>query len=104
MKLINIKTHIEGEPYVSNVLLAFGKNLRPAYKPYGKDVYSSEVIGIQDDGWYIRIESPFSKVVTQMDPHDFTVKTGPHRRIWLFRRRPSIKNIIKSWAWLPVDE
>lgn len=104
MKLIKIKTHLEGEPYVSNVLLAFGKNSRPEYQPYGKHVYSSEVIGIHDDGWYIRIESPFSKVVTQMDPHDFTVKTGPHRKIWLFKRRPNIKGLIKSWAWLPVDE
>jgi len=104
MKLIKIKTHTAGEPYVSNVFLAFGKNLRHEYKLQCKHVYSSEVIGIQDDGWYIRIELPFSKVVTQMDPHDFTVNTGPHRRIWLFRRRPNINRLIKSWAWLPVDE
>ena len=104
MKLIKIKTNIQGEPYVSNVLLAFGKSIKVKYQPYSKHVYSSDVIGTQDDGWYIRIESPFSKVVTQMDPYDFTVKTGPHRRIWLFRRRPSIKNIIKSRAWFPVNE
>ena len=104
MKLIRIKTHIEGEPYVSNVLLAFGKCVKVNYQPYGKHVYSSEVIGTQDDGWYIRIESPFSKVVTQMDAHDFTVKTSPHRKIWLFKRRPNIKKILKVYAWLPIDE
>jgi len=104
MKLIKIKTNIQGEPYVSNVLLSFGKSIKVKYQPYSKHVYSSDVIGTQNDGWYIRIESPFSKVVTQMDPYDFIVKTRPHRKIWLFRRRPSIKNIIKSWAWLPIDE
>lgn len=104
MKLIKIKTHTEGEQYVSDVLLAFGKSIKLEHNRYSKHVYSSEVIGSQDDGWYIRVESPFSKVVTQMDPQDFTVKTRPHRKIWLFRRRPSIKSIIKSWAWFPVDE
>jgi hypothetical protein len=88
MKIFKIETHIDGDTYTSNTLLSIGKNIKFNMEPWG---------------WYIRLESPFTKTVNYVDAHDFIKKEGPCRKVFLIRRVPGIKKLIKVNAWMPIS-
>jgi len=87
MKLFKIATHIEGENYIDNVLLSVGKSFYFNNEP---------------NGWYIRLELPFTKTVDYVDAQDFLNKTGPCRKIYLWFKRPGIKRVLKANVWKPM--
>lgn len=81
-------THIEGSQYIDNVLLSFGKSCYFNYEP---------------NGWYIRLELPFTKVVDYVDVQDFMNKSGPCRKTYLWFKRPGIKRVLKVNVWKPIS-
>lgn len=88
MKLFKIETHIDGDHYASNTFLSIGKNIKFNMEPWG---------------WYIRLELPFTKIVDYVDAHNFIKKFGPCRKVFLIRRVPGIKKLIKVNAWNPIS-
>jgi hypothetical protein len=88
MKLFKMVQHIEGDKYLDNILLSIGK---------------SYYFNMEPDGWYIRIEMPFTKVTEYVDATDYSKKIGPCKRVYLIRSRPGIERLLKVAVWKPVS-
>lgn len=86
MKLFKTYEHIEGEEYQSNIFLSVG--------------------GVRNNnrrGWFMRLESPFVKIVEYVDPDDFIMKKGPCSNVYGWFKMSGIKKIIHHVVLLPLD-
>lgn len=86
MKLFKYHNKNEYACFLENVFLSFGK------------VFTNDV----PDGWYIRLELPFIKHMTYLDPCDFLEKMGQCRKVYLWRKRAKYSKIFKTSAWRPI--
>lgn len=89
MKLFKLYTHIEGNRYDSNVLISMGKRYYFNNEP---------------NGWYIRLELPFTKSREYVSSKDFETKIGPCRKAFLWTKVSGRRKPIHISLWVPINE
>ena len=97
--------------YHLNTLLGFGNHLRVKHheateiSETGMQMTSITHL-LESEGWFVRIELPFTRTVTYTDPNDFFVKHGKCRPTWLISKRTNRKGQTfknKIFMWLPLE-
>ncbi len=84
MKFMLRKDRVEGDLYSHEAIIIFGR---------------STLLTGKKDGWYIKLQTPFTLLKDYVDPNDFIKKTGQCRKLWHWRYRPGNKLIhVSLWA------
>ena len=109
MKFIVRKDRAEGETYPQNAFISYGNSYLP-FHVSDCDTLSEweKVEGTnKKDGWYVKIEIPFTRNMLHLNPDSFDHEERPCRYVLLFRYRPASKrrpNSIRYWhrGWFPL--
>ena len=113
MKLVEFAPHREGQILGTRALVSWG----PCYQvtevprltnpaaPNEPENYTTD-IEVQN-GWYLRVNFPWSRTQSYVDPDDYEVKTGPCSLRWVITRRRIYGGwgILKTFwlrQWSPV--
>jgi len=101
MKLFERKDYYEGQRYPDNVILTWGHKYDGAFE---EKVVNRELGMVASDrafvknGFYIKLEVPFTFTTTYLEPTSFLYQTGKVRPTVMFARRKSNGKIIKWWV------
>lgn len=95
----------QGEIYPGDTFLAYGKSLSKYRVDDCQTLAEWEQLEGKDkaDGWYLKIEIPFTRNLLHINPDTFDQDVGPCRYMIRFRYRPanehrnSIKQMIRGW-------
>ena len=105
MKLFVKQNIRSGEVYPRNTFLAYGKSLTKYNVSDCQTLAEWEQVEGKDktDGWYVKIEMPFTRNLLHINTNTFDPEVGPCRYVIRFRYRPAnehrnaIKQLIKGW-------
>ena len=108
MKLFTRKDLAEGEAHPRDAFIAYGNSLTKYRDSDFQTVAEWEQVKGKDktDGWYVKIEFPFTRNMLHINPNTFDREDGPVRYMIRFRYRPanqrrgSVKYL--SRGWFPV--
>jgi len=100
MKFFQRQDYYEGEGYPENVILSWGTKYDSGFK---QEVVNPELQMVASErawiknGFYVKVELPFTFTTTYIDPTSFTYKIGKVRPTAMFARR---KSQGKAVQWL----
>lgn len=105
MTLIARKDLKEGDEHPKNTLISYGTRLTKYRIDDCQTLAEWEKIEgtYKKDGWYVKIEIPFTRNLLHINPNTFDHEEGPCRYVILFRyrvanvHRKSIKHFIRGW-------
>ena len=101
MKLFERKDYYEAQGYPEEVILSWGAKYDSGFK---QEVVNRELGMVASDramfknGFYIKVELPFTFTTSYIDPNTFTFKIGKVRPIAMFARRMSNGKMIQWWV------
>lgn len=105
MKLFTRKDLTEGEAHPRNTFIAYGNSLTKYRVSDCQTLAEWGQVEGKDktDGWYVKIEIPFTRNMLHINPDTFDQEDGPVRYMIRFRYRPAnqergpIKYLIRGW-------
>lgn len=86
MNLFKYSNHIDGGPFENNILISVGR---------------CKSMELNNTGWYIRLELPFTKDCLY-DLSDGFKKLGPCRRILSIKKIYGVNKFITTSLWIPI--
>ena len=105
MKLLAKQNISEGEVLPQKTVIAYGRSLTKYHTSDCQTLAEREEVKDKpkSDGWYVKVEIPFTRNLLHTNPDSFDQEVGPCRYMIRFRYRPAnehrdaIKYIIRGW-------